>query len=178
MSNTVQNLRDISSRYARSGSQNDVDEFQQEMNRIEQKQRYQTLERYINDIYRDYPYLVRNRYYQFVPIRNQRLTQLVQLAIAQQQALINAQQSAANVAAAQQAAAQQAAAADVAAAEDTTIPTVSSLWANAMPYVMIALAVLIVLILVSFLVAMYQMMKNMTQQRVVVQRSQEPIVVN
>lgn len=81
---SFQNLRQISERYAASGNRQDVDEFRSEMNRISRLQRFQTVERYINDLYTDYPYLVRDQQFQFVPVRNQRLTELIQLATSQQ----------------------------------------------------------------------------------------------
>lgn len=86
MSQSLQRMRELSHRYARGGRQNDFDEFRAEMARVERKQRYQILERYINDLYRDYPHIVRNRYHQFVPVRNDRLTVLIRSAIAEQQA--------------------------------------------------------------------------------------------
>ena len=81
---SFQNLRQISERYARDGNRQDIDEFRAEMNRVKEEQRFQTIERYITDLYVDYPYLVRNRQYQFIPVRNQRLSELVQIAANQQ----------------------------------------------------------------------------------------------
>jgi|SRR6056297_1378155 len=86
MSNSLQRLRHISHQYARRGDKNDFDEFRKEMRRVDRKQRHQILERYINDLYNDYPHIVRNRYHQFVPVRNDRLTYLIRAAMEEQKA--------------------------------------------------------------------------------------------
>lgn len=99
-------LRQISEKYAKDGNPNDIDEFRAEIDRVKREQRFQTVERYIADIYHDFPFLVRNRYYQFVPARNQRLSELIQIATSQQieayrqQAALQAATAAANEAAA------------------------------------------------------------------------------
>lgn len=160
--NAVRSMRDISARYARSGSRDDFDEFRAEMRRISDEQRFQTLERYINEIYQDYPFLVRNRYHQFVPIRNARLSELIQSAIAEQQALNDARQ------ALKEAQAQATAAENAAAAAKSTAGAKSAAaatsdkekdefeFADYLPQILLAVAVVMVLVLVVLIFVLWQ----------------------
>lgn len=160
--NAVRSMRDISARYARSGSRDDFDEFRAEMRRISDEQRFQTLERYINEIYQDYPFLVRNRYHQFVPIRNARLSELIQSAVAEQQALNDARQALKEARAQATAAENASAAASAAAAAKSTAAATGDKekdefeFADYLPQILLAVAVIMVLVLAVLIFVVWQ----------------------
>lgn len=154
------NLRNISARYAKSGARNDFDEFRAEMDRIDDKQRHQAFQRYIDDISYEYPYLVRDRYQQFVPVWDDRLRQLIQLVIAQQQAI------ALKPVVVTQTVPATPTTASVVAEPTPNIDSYTSFFLNALPYILVTIAVLFVLMIVTMMIGMWQMMQLMKKTTV------------
>lgn len=78
----MKRIGELSQRYVSRGDGRDYDEFRGELRRVEIKQRHQLLERYIRDLQARYPY----RHIRYDPARQERVTRLVDRAIAEQQA--------------------------------------------------------------------------------------------
>ena len=160
---SFRNLRQISERYANEGNREDVDEFRAEMNRVAQEQRFQTIERYISDLYADFPYLVRNRQFQFVPSRNQRLSELIQIATNQQ---LEAYRQAAEV--------QEKAKVDAKARQDAidaakkdasaVFPSVS----NNLLWLVIVVAGLLLLLLILLIIMVWKLLMNRSSHSITV----------
>ncbi len=179
---SFQTLRQISERYANTGNRQDVDEFRAEMDRVAREQRFQTIERYINDLYYDFPYLVRNRQYQFVPARNQRLSELIQIATNQQleayRQQLATQQAAQNTVAAQAQADAQKRIDDANAMRQQALSVFPNVSAN-VNWLLIAAAALLALLLIILIGMVWQMSKSRQQPVVtVVQKKVDPDLVD
>ena len=174
-----QKLRQISEKYAKDGDPHDIDEFRAEMDRVKREQRFQTVERYITDLYADFPYLVRNRYYQFVPARNQRLSELIQIATSQQieayrqQAALQAATAAANEAAASaKAVLQEKAEKDLIDSKQATSLVIES--PNHLTWLLFASAALVAILLV-ILILMVSKLMNQAPNAVTIVSKQKDI---
>ena len=149
-------------RYSRTGNREDRDEFERELDRVDRLRRRQVLDRYLRDMMARYGYLIRNRYYQYVPVRNERLAELLARAQA-----VQAQLQSENAALRQQAsddasederreAEIEQQLADLRAAQEAqrAADRDGAMWADYMPYLMIAAVALLLLLLVVLIIAL------------------------